>query len=97
MNSDLIITCNCVSDWSRIDRKDWEIKRMPKYNVMVTRTRTVISSFEIEEVSAKDEEGAEEKIREKIEKAANEGKLMEKFDFEDSDDTDKFEYEVTEA
>jgi hypothetical protein len=70
---------------------------MPKYNVMVTRTWTRISCVEIEGVTAKDEEAAESKITAQIEKAAEAGKLTDKFDFEDNEDTDEFEYEVTEA
>lgn len=70
-------------------------REMAEYNVMVTRTRTVVSSCEFEGVMAKDEESAENEIRERIEKAVKSGKLTEICEFEDSDDTNKFEYQVS--
>ena len=68
---------------------------MPKYLVMVNQTRTIESSVEIE-VSAKDEQGAKEKIAERVNKAQSTGKL-DRFDWEESDDDSQFEYEVSEA
>ena len=71
---------------------------MPKYSVMVNRTRTIEMSVEIE-VSAKDEQGAQEKVAARIDKAvAAAGKVLDtSFDWEESCDDDMFEYEVTEA
>lgn len=68
------------------------------YSVMVTRTRTIVQTVEIE-VTAKDEESAEEKITQRVEKAqAKSAKnLQNDFDWEDSEDNDEFEYEVSEA
>lgn len=74
---------------------------MPKFNVMVNWTRTIEASFEIE-VSAKDEEGAQEKAEAKVEKAleranGEKGKpLLEQFDWEETSDNDEFEYDTTE-
>ena len=70
---------------------------MPKYSVMVNRTRTIEMSVEIE-VSAKDEQGAQEKVAARIDKAvAAAGKALDTFDWEESSNDDMFDYEVTEA
>lgn len=70
---------------------------MPKYNVMITRTRSVVSTHEME-VTAKDEESAEKKAAEKVLKALKTGLSQSDLDFEEtSDESDDFEYEVSEA
>ncbi len=70
---------------------------MPKYNVMVNRTRTIEESVEIE-VSAKDEEGAEAKIQERIDKATDADKIDKAFDWEVIiSQEDGYEFEVSEA
>jgi hypothetical protein len=74
---------------------------MPKYNVMINWTKTIEQSVEIE-VSAKDEAAAEEKAQAKIDKAQaalmKSAKAMdEAFDWQENNNEDTFEYEVSEA
>jgi len=69
--------------------------KMPRYSVTVNRTRTIESAIEIE-VSARDEESAQEKVEEKINKAVSDGKKLESFDWNESSDDDSFEYEANE-
>ena len=69
------------------------------FSVVVTRTRTIVSSTEIE-IVAKDEEAAQEKAEAKISKAQKEpeGKRLEEaFDWSEDSDDDEFEYEASEA
>ena len=68
---------------------------MAKFNVMINRTRTIESSVEIE-VSAKDEEAAQEKAEQQITKAMEAGKL-DSYEWEETSDEDEFDYDVTEG
>lgn len=68
---------------------------MPIYNVMITRTKTIEATCEIE-VRAKDEDAAIEKVTEKFEKAQAKADLSD-YDFEDQNEEDSFEYEASEA
>ena len=71
---------------------------MPKFTVMINRTRTIEESAEIE-VQAKDEESAQEKAAERISKAEDKGEkaLHDAFDWEESSDIADYEYDVSEA
>ena len=66
---------------------------MAKFTVMITRSQTVESFVEIE-VSAKDEESAQAKAEEKINKAIEADKLDD-LNWEESDSEDTFEYEAS--
>jgi hypothetical protein len=72
---------------------------MPKYNVTVNLTRTTEYTVEIEDISAKDEGAAEEKIQARIEKIRIDDRkdIVKELDFEQTSDDDQFEYEVNEA
>lgn len=67
---------------------------MPKFDVMINRTRTIESYVEIE-VSAKDEESAITKAEETIAKALEADKL-EELDWTENSDEDDFDYEASE-
>lgn len=67
---------------------------MPIFTVLVNRTVTVEKLFEME-ISAKDEESAQEKAKIKIDIATEKNKL-EKFDWQESSYDENFEYEVSE-
>lgn len=71
---------------------------MPAFNVMVTLKRTTEYTVEIE-VKAKDEEAAEEKARDKVDKILSAGTedIVKALDFEHQSEDDDFEYEVSEA
>ena len=71
---------------------------MAKFNVMINLTRTIEKSVEIE-VTAKDEEAAQAKAEEKIQKVLDTEpeKIDEKFDWEETSNDDEFEYDVSEA
>jgi hypothetical protein len=73
-------------------------KIMPKFNVVINLTRTIEASVEME-ITAKDEEAAQEKAEKKIQAAiekAPEVELMNKFDWDITSEDDSFDYEVTE-
>jgi integrase len=67
-----------VPDWAVKRLVQWKSnnrrQRMPKFNVMVSRTQTIESSWEVT-VSAKDAEEARAKVEERISKAAGKGTL----------------------
>jgi hypothetical protein len=70
---------------------------MAKFSVMINRTRTIESSFEME-VSAKDEEAAVAKVEEKVNvllQANDQKKGIESLDWEESSNDDSFEYDAT--
>lgn len=69
---------------------------MARFNVIINRTRTIEYSFEVE-VSAKDEESAQEKAEAKVQKALDNAALDTAFDWETASDDDSFEYEINEA
>lgn len=69
---------------------------MPKFTVTVNRTRTIEYSTEVE-VSAKDEESAEEKVEDKINNALTNGKIDTAYEWEESSDDDAFEFEANAA
>lgn len=67
---------------------------MPRYNVMIKRTRTIESSAEIE-ISAKDEEAAQERAEKQIQAAFINGDIDERFNWEETSTDDEFEYEAS--